>query len=81
MMNLCTNAGHAMANTPGILKVSLQNLDLKAEEAALYSDLAAGPYVKLSISDTGQGMDKEVRDAKKSTTFSARDSLAYHSAR
>jgi signal transduction histidine kinase len=28
MMNLCTNAGHAMADTAGILIVSLQNVDL-----------------------------------------------------
>jgi PAS domain S-box-containing protein len=57
MMNLCTNAGHAMADTAGILSVSLQNVDLAPKAAALYSDLSAGPYVKLSISDTGHGMD------------------------
>jgi CheY-like chemotaxis protein len=62
MMNLCTNAGHAMADTAGILDVSLQNIELKTEEAALYSDLTAGPYVKLSISDTGHGMDSRTMD-------------------
>ncbi|MGD2099470.1 MAG: PAS domain S-box protein [Desulfobacterales bacterium] len=57
MMNLCTNAGHAMADTAGILTVSLQNVDLTAKATAGYPDLSAGPYVKLSISDTGHGMD------------------------
>jgi PAS domain S-box-containing protein len=57
MMNLCTNAGHAMADTGGRLSVSLQNVDLNAKAAALYPDLSVGPYVKLSISDTGHGMD------------------------
>jgi PAS domain S-box-containing protein len=62
MMNLCTNAAHAMADTAGILDVSLQNIELKAEKAALYTDLTAGPYVKLSISDTGHGMDSSTMD-------------------
>ena len=62
MMNLCTNAAHAMADTAGILEVNLQNMELKAEEASLYPDLTAGPYVKLSISDTGQGMDNNIMD-------------------
>lgn len=62
MMNLCTNAGHAMADTAGILSVSLQNIDLNATAAALYPELNAGPYVKLSISDTGHGMDTATMD-------------------
>ena len=62
MMNLCTNAGHAMADSAGVLTVGLQNVDLRAEAAALYPDLSAGPYVKLSISDTGHGMDAATLD-------------------
>ncbi len=62
MMNLCTNAAHAMADTAGILNVSLKNVDLKTEAAALHPDLTAGPYVKLSISDTGHGMDNGTMD-------------------
>ncbi len=62
MMNLCTNAGHAMADTAGILSVSLQNLDLTAKAAAMYPDLSTGPYVKLSICDTGHGMDAATMD-------------------
>ncbi len=62
MMNLCTNAGHAMADSAGILSVSLQNIDLRAEAATLNPDLIAGPYVKLSISDTGHGMDNSTLD-------------------
>jgi len=57
MMNLCTNASHAMADTAGILSVSLQNVDLTAKSAALYPDLSAGLYVRLSISDNGHGLD------------------------
>jgi PAS domain S-box-containing protein len=62
MMNLCANAGHAMADSGGILSVSLQNVDLRANAAALHPDLNAGPYVKLSIGDSGHGMDAGTMD-------------------
>jgi signal transduction histidine kinase/ActR/RegA family two-component response regulator len=62
MMNLCANAGHAMADSAGILSVSLQNVDLRANAAALYPDLNAGPYVKLSIGDSGHGIDADTLD-------------------
>jgi PAS domain S-box-containing protein len=57
MMNLCTNSAHAMADTDGVLSVKLQNLDLQAKKAAQYPELIPGPYVRLTISDTGHGMD------------------------
>jgi PAS domain S-box-containing protein len=57
IMNLCTNSAHAMGDTGGILNVELRNVDLNAKKAVQYSELNPGPYVQLSISDTGQGMD------------------------
>jgi PAS domain S-box-containing protein len=56
MMNLCTNSAHAMADKGGRLKINLQNANLDAKTAG-FADLDPGPYVKLSISDTGCGMD------------------------
>ena len=57
VMNLCTNSAHAMRDTGGILTVDLNNVDLHIKEATQYPELNPGPYVKLSISDTGHGMD------------------------
>jgi len=57
LMNLCTNAAHAMRDTGGILQVRLQNENLPVQKAAQYSELKPGLCVKLSISDTGHGMD------------------------
>jgi len=57
MMNLCTNAAHAMADTDGVLNVKLQNVDLDIKRATQYPELKSGSYVKLTISDTGHGMD------------------------
>jgi PAS domain S-box-containing protein len=57
IMNLCTNSGHAMSDTGGILQISLNNFELTAQGTSQYPELNPGPYVKLSISDTGHGMD------------------------
>jgi PAS domain S-box-containing protein len=62
MMNLCTNSAHAMGDKSGILNVELHNVDLNLKKAAQYPELNPGPYVKLSISDTGHGMDSATID-------------------
>jgi PAS domain S-box-containing protein len=62
MMNLCTNSAHAMGDTGGILNVELHNVDLNLKKAVQYSELNPGPYVQLSISDTGHGMDSATID-------------------
>ncbi|MFZ0931385.1 MAG: PAS domain S-box protein [Syntrophobacteraceae bacterium] len=58
LLNLCTNAAHAMGDK-GILEVSLFCVDLSKSDLAAQSivDLKPGPYLKLCISDTGSGMD------------------------
>ncbi len=58
VMNLCTNAFHAMENEKGTLAVSLYRKDIPAEQIH-ESDVSPGTYVVLSVSDTGQGMDKK----------------------
>jgi PAS domain S-box-containing protein len=57
MMNLCTNSAHAIGDKGGILEVYLQGVNLDSKATAQYPELNPGPYVKLSISDTGCGMD------------------------
>lgn len=60
VMNLCTNSAHAMRDRGGILTVDLHNVDLHINQASQYPELNPGPYVKLSISDTGHGMDSAI---------------------
>jgi len=62
MLNLGTNASHAMREKGGTLKVSLVKEDLDSEASALYSDLNPGPYLKLTVSDTGSGIDDETME-------------------
>jgi len=60
ILNLATNATHAMRETGGILKVSLVQEDLDRETAEQYSGLNPGSYLKLSMKDNGSGMDDEM---------------------
>jgi CheY-like chemotaxis protein len=57
LMNLCTNAAYAMRQTGGVLEVTLQNVNIEEEDAVNYVELAPGPYVRLTVSDTGCGID------------------------
>lgn len=60
IMNLCTNAYHAMREKGGILEVSLKNVVLSYDDVAYYPDIKPGSYVKLNIHDTGHGMGSEI---------------------
>jgi two-component system cell cycle sensor histidine kinase/response regulator CckA len=62
LMNLCTNAAQAMGEKGGVLEVSLGNLNLDADGADQYPNLEPGQYVRLTVSDTGHGMDREVME-------------------
>jgi two-component system cell cycle sensor histidine kinase/response regulator CckA len=62
LMNLSTNAAHAMREKGGILDISLTNVEVNADEAARHPDLRQGPYVRLNVSDTGKGMSNEVME-------------------
>jgi len=59
LMNLCTNAAHAMSENGGDLAVSLDEIELDAGSAAAM-ELAPGKYAGLTVKDTGAGMDEEV---------------------
>jgi PAS domain S-box-containing protein len=56
LMNLCTNAVHAMEITGGILDVGLSNVTLGTEDVKSFPDLDTGGYVRLSVTDTGHGI-------------------------
>ena len=57
MMNLCTNAWHAMRDQPGRLAINLENVEVDQSFAETHPRLRPGPYVHLSLGDTGKGMD------------------------
>ncbi len=62
IMNLCANAYHAMRGQVGLLDISLRDIDLKTIQTFDYKDLSPGKYVRLTVSDTGCGIDPAIRD-------------------
>lgn len=58
LVNLCTNAFHAM-EAGGELGVSLEKAVLHGFDTSFGTNLAPGEYLKLSVSDTGQGIARE----------------------
>ncbi len=59
VMNLCTNAYHAMEQTGGKLKVTLKEVEWAIEDVKDPS-MAPGPHACLTVTDTGLGMEEGV---------------------
>lgn len=60
VMNLCHNAAYSMRETGGIMDVSLVPFELPADPSTERLGLKPGSYVRLSVSDTGEGMSQEI---------------------
>jgi len=62
MMNLCINASQAMEQTGGNLTVNVEKVILDDNLAKDYPDLRSGKHVKVTVGDTGPGIDTEIID-------------------
>ena len=62
LMNLCTNAAHAMREKGGVLELGMQKISLDSRTRGPLSRLKPGSYVELSVSDTETGMDRATLD-------------------
>ena len=61
LMNLATNAYHAMQDKGGRLFISLTDCTFGAHDTMLHADLQTGRYVQVSVKDTGSGMTDDVK--------------------
>ncbi|MEI6667977.1 MAG: ATP-binding protein [Acidobacteriota bacterium] len=61
-MNLAANAAHAMRENGGRLTVRVAPVVIDAELVGRHPTLRPGPFVLLSVSDTGHGMDADTLD-------------------
>ncbi len=59
VMNLCTNAAHAMRGRSGLLRISLDKVTIKGKQP---TPLSPGPYLRISVKDNGHGMDRTTMD-------------------
>jgi CheY-like chemotaxis protein len=62
LLNLCTNAAQAMRESGGMLAVRLDTISFPTDGVQPPPGLRSGPYVRLTVRDTGPGMPPEVRE-------------------
>ncbi len=62
IVNLCTNASQAMTNNGGTLTIELREVSLDAETIGVFPNLKEGKYIRLSVNDTGDGIDESIID-------------------
>ncbi len=61
LMNLGANAGHAMGEGGGILRIGVSTLELQGRRQAERMGVPPGTYVRLTVSDTGSGVDPQIQ--------------------
>ncbi len=60
IINICTNAAYAMREHGGVLDITLTGEDIDVHSPCMDPCLKPGPYVRLTIGDTGCGMEPEL---------------------
>ena len=62
LLNLCTNAAHAMREKVGRLNVGLENVQMDRDSPARWRHAKPGAYVQLTVQDNGIGMDSQTME-------------------
>jgi PAS domain S-box-containing protein len=60
VMNLCTNAAHAIHDNEGVIDISLSTIIITQELMQKYHNVSPGPFLELKISDNGSGIDSKI---------------------
>lgn len=60
LMNLCTNAYHAMEENGGVLSVTMKTTFIGSDEKELLFLISPGEYIELTVSDTGSGIGPDI---------------------
>jgi PAS domain S-box-containing protein len=60
IVNLCTNAAHAMREKGGTLEIILDNEEISADTAGRVSNLKPGDYLKIITKDSGTGIPSNI---------------------
>ncbi len=62
IINIITNSYQAMKKSGGVLSISLDNVDIDSEYLVKNPSLRKGKYVRIIITDTGTGIEKNIVD-------------------
>jgi len=60
LMNLCTNAGQSMEEEGGTLFVGIDEVDIRPEAFQPVDSLAPGPYLRITVRDSGHGIEPDI---------------------
>ncbi|WP_300456083.1 response regulator [Desulfobacula sp.] len=74
IMNLFTNAYHAMQKNGGILSVGLNKITVSQQACILGSKFKPGQYLKLDVSDTGHGIEPAIMEKIFDPYFTTKES-------
>ncbi len=73
LVNLCTNAHHAMEEQGGVISISLDNTLLERKGFDFLPTLSPGEYLKLRVADSGQGIPDSDRSRIFDPYFTTKD--------
>ena len=73
LLNLCTNADHAMRRKGGILEVTLVDVELDSLFTARHPDMKPGTHLRLMVKDTGCGISPHILDRIFDPFFTTKD--------
>ncbi len=73
LMNLFTNAAHAMDEHGGVLTVRLAEVKMDRFALAGQKEIPPGDFLQLTVSDSGHGMGSEIRDRIFDPFFTTKD--------
>ena len=73
VMNLCTNAAHAMKEKGGVLEINIDDEYIDSDKARQLINLEPGHYLRLSVTDTGTGIPAEIIDKIFEPYFTMKD--------
>ncbi|MGE0087452.1 MAG: ATP-binding protein [Desulfococcaceae bacterium] len=60
VMNLCSNANYVLRDRGGVIEIHIDQVSFGSQEKIMIPNLSPGDYVRLTVSDNGPGMDKNV---------------------
>ena len=62
VMNLCTNASHAMNSEGGVLEITLKDIVVDHSQTQFLDGITPGEFIELTVSDTGSGIPDAILD-------------------
>ena len=73
ILNLCTNASHAMREEGGVLELTIDELNLDYLTSIQFDKLTPGVYLRLTVRDTGHGIEPDIIDRIFEPYFTTKD--------